>query len=213
MKTTIVGFGGTGCRIVDILSKQHPGSNFIAINSDEIMLSKLDIEKKFLITPIKRSNEAKAVVEMTEDVSIDKLFFQRANSLAASFFQNSTIIFEEFKQHEKMIWVAGLGGCFGSTIFPFALKKFQEISWEHNWKQKAISPILSLPFRLEGMTRTICALNALKRIGECKAGFYLFNNDNLHVQLNEQINSTLHDAFRLADNELVKLVNGVDEIM
>jgi cell division GTPase FtsZ len=194
MNTAVIGFGGAGCRVLNLLIAQGFPADFIAVDTNEQSLSACLAHEKFLI----RRNDDITGVDLHDGARVHSALTRRSG---ASFITDGAPVLDALQDMDKTVWIAGLGGACGSGALPVALNQFV-----HSKKGRPdVTPVLSIPFSWEGETRMRTAFRALLSIAPNSRNKYLVVNcQNVFSEIDKE--TVVGKAFELIDEKMADLI-------
>lgn len=197
MNTAVIGFGGAGCRVLNLLIAQGFTADFIAVDTNAQSLNASLAPKKFLIP----RNDDMTGVDLRDGARVHSVLTRRSG---AAFINDGAPVLNALQSADKTVWVAGLGGACGSGALPVALSQFVR-----GKKGKAdVTPVLSIPFAWEGPSRMRMAFRALLSIApDCRNKYLIVNCQNILSEIDRD--ALVERAFARIDEKMADLIRGV----
>ncbi|OGV99294.1 MAG: cell division protein FtsZ [Nitrospinae bacterium RIFCSPLOWO2_02_FULL_39_110] len=189
-KLKVIGVGGGGGNAVStMVSSQLEGVEFITINTDAQVLKSSRVSTKLQIgTELTKGLGAGGNPEVGKKAAIES-----ANQIA------------DLLEGTDMVFItAGMGGGTGTGAAPVIAKIAKE-------KGALTVAVVTKPFSFEGKRRTAQADTGLKELRESVDTLIVIPNDRLLSVVSKQ--TTLRDAFRVADDVLRQSVKGISELI
>lgn len=186
----VVGVGGGGCNAVNrMIEAGLQGVEFIAINTDVRVLEVNKAPTKIQIgAKLTRGSGAGNDPVIGEKSALE-----------------SEEIIREYLQGADMIFItAGMGGGTGTGASPVIAEIAREIA-------DLVVAVVTLPFSQEGRKKRATALEGVEKLKEKVDSIILVNNDKLLQIVSKE--TSLSDAFKLADEVLKQAIQGVTEIV
>lgn len=171
----IVGFGGSGTKIINALKDTNANYDCLVISAD-----KKDIE------------DSKADKKIFLEEANGYGFGLDTNSAQIVFDKNKERILKELDLTKKQILISGLGGACSSIGISYVANMLAELKIN-------FSMIASLPFQFEGKTRTRIAVNTLNTLLSMEQKLYFVNNDECSLPKN----ITLGESFNLSNEMFI----------
>lgn len=189
-RLTVMGVGGAGCNAVNNMITAHlEGVDFVVANTDAQALTNSLTERRIQLGA---SLTQGLGAGMKPDVGRD----------AAE--EVSDIIFDYLDGAHMLFVTAGMGGGTGTGAAPVIARIARE--------QGILTVgVVTKPFQFEGKKRMTLAEAGITELQECVDTLIMIPNQNLFRIANE--NTTMADAFKLADDVLYSGVRGVTDLM
>ena len=189
-RLTVMGVGGAGCNAVNNMITAHlEGVDFVVANTDAQALTNSLTERRIQLGA---SLTQGLGAGMKPDVGRD----------AAE--EVSDIIFDYLDGANMLFVTAGMGGGTGTGAAPVIARIARE--------QGILTVgVVTKPFQFEGKKRMTLAEAGITELQECVDTLIMIPNQNLFRIANE--NTTMADAFKLADDVLYSGVRGVTDLM
>ena len=193
VKTTVIGLGGAGVKIVSRLAKSPHTEKLklLAVDTDSSILdnSSLKDEQKFLADKKWRQGNGCGgnVIEGQRSISRERASIE-----------------DMLKDSSMLVVTGGLGGgtaTGGVAAFAGIAKKLNIPSIF----------IITMPFSLEGRSKRRTAENGIKELLPVADVLLYLPNDLLFSRLSGD--TSIDNAFEMADNELARTIIGVSEIV
>ena len=186
----VVGIGGGGTNAVNrMISSGLQGVEFVAVNTDAQSLQMCDADVKIHIgEKLTRGLGAGADPKVGMDAA-----------------EENKAEIEEAVQGADMVFVAaGKGGGTGTGAAPVVAKIAREAG-------ALTVGVVTRPFSFEGRRRSTYAEDGIKRLKESVDALIIIPNDRL-LQVADKRTSMM-DAFKLADDVLLKGVQGITDLI
>lgn len=187
-KISVIGCGGGGCNTIDRIAREGiEGANLVAVNTDAQDLQNSIADTKLLIgRDICQGRGAGSVPKRGEESAREDIED-----------------IKEIVEDQDMVFVtAGMGGGTGTGAAPVVA----EVASEH----ALTIAVVTTPFTAEGQARIDNAEGGLKRLQEHADTVIVVPNDKL---LDFAPNLPLKEAFKLADEVLMRSVKGITELI
>lgn len=185
----VIGCGGGGSNTVERMSEETiVGSNLIALNTDAQHLLQVKVDKKFFIGRRKyKGLGAGSFPEIGEEAA-----------------RESEDELRDLVSGNDMVFITcGLGGGTGTGASPVIAKLAKDAG------ALTIS-VVTTPFSAEGKTRMDNAEIGLRNLREVSDTVIVVPNDKL-LDVAPQL--PLHEAFKVADDVLMRAVKGITELI
>jgi len=186
----VVGVGGAGCNAVTrMIQAGLKGVEFIAINTDAQALFLCEADKRIHIG----TNITKGLGAGSDPQIGRQAIEENADEVLASL------------QEADMVFIAaGMGGGTGTGATPVVAELARQVG--------ALSvAVVTKPFSFEGKRRMELAGNGIAQLTEKVDTLILIPNDRLLYTVNKE--TTISEAFRLADDVLCQGVQGISDII
>jgi cell division protein FtsZ len=186
----VVGIGGGGNNAVNrMIDEQLKGVNFIAINTD-----KQDLE----------SSKAELKLQIGEDITLGLGAGSRPEIGQQSAVESKDKIRQVLESANMIFITAGMGGGTGTGAAPI----IAEIAREMNILTVGV---VTKPFTFEGPKRKRNAEDGIEKLKECVDTLLVIPNDKL-LDIVER-NTSIVDAFKIADDVLRQGVQGISDLI
>ena len=189
-RLTVMGVGGAGCNAVNNMITAHlEGVDFVVANTDAQALTKSLTERRIQLgASLTQGLGAGMKPEVGRDAAEEV----------------SDIIFDYLDGAHMLFVTAGMGGGTGTGAAPVIARIARE--------QGILTVgVVTKPFQFEGKKRMTLAEAGITELQECVDTLIMIPNQNLFRIANE--NTTMADAFKLADDVLYSGVRGVTDLM
>ena len=178
MNIAVVGIGGTGCKIVDIVKNDNtiliPNINFIYIDNNKNSLENYDHNSSILLN-------------CNEDINEQN--FDDAHIVNNAIRESLELIKNNFSNIDVLILCSGFGGKTGTLALPFIAKISKEMGI-------LTIAVVTSPFSYEGIVKEVNALAGLNKLKE-----------NIDVLIPISNNRILNNYPDIAANDIFKLIN------
>ncbi len=189
-RITVVGVGGAGGNAVgNMITADLQGVNFVAANTDIQALETHPAESKIRLG-----------AELTEGLGAGA----NPEVGAAAAEESYQEICETIKGSHMVFITAGMGGGTGTGAAPVVARAAQEMGI-------LTVAVVTKPFSFEGSRRMKAAESGIEELQNHVDTVIVIPNQNLFRIATER--TTLHEAFKLADEVLYKGVRGVTDLM
>ena len=189
-RLTVMGVGGAGCNAVNNMITAHlEGVDFVVANTDAQALTNSLTERRIQLgASLTQGLGAGMKPEVGRDAAEEV----------------SDIIFDYLDGAHMLFVTAGMGGGTGTGAAPVIARIARE--------QGILTVgVVTKPFQFEGKKRMTLAEAGITELQECVDTLIMIPNQNLFRIANE--NTTMADAFKLADDVLYSGVRGVTDLM
>jgi cell division protein FtsZ len=186
----VVGVGGGGSNAVNrMIEEGTPGIEFIAVNTDGQALLICNAPKRIRIgDKLTRGMGAGGDPEKGQKAAEE----------------SATELYEALKGADMVFVTAGMGGGTGTGAAPIVAQIAREVG-------ALTIGVVTKPFSFEGMRRAQSAESGISRFKEQADTLIVIPNDRLLQIVNK--NTSLSDAFRLADDVLRQGIQGISELI
>jgi cell division protein FtsZ len=186
----VVGVGGGGSNAVNrMIEEGMAGIEFIAVNTDGQALLVSNAPKRIRVgDKLTRGMGAGGDPEKGQKAAEE----------------SATELYEAMKGADMVFITAGMGGGTGTGASPIVAQIAKEVG-------ALTIGVVTKPFSFEGMRRAQSAENGISRLKEQADTLIVIPNDRLLQIVNK--NTSLSDAFRLADDVLRQGIQGISELI
>ena len=192
-KTTLLGLGGAGCRILSEISRMPAISdlNFLAVDTDAASLAATGLPPECCIQAAKKWRNGAGC-------GADAVAGQRSVG------NERQVIREALKDTGILLVCGGLGGGVGSGGLPVILSEADKL-------HITVFVLVSLPFSMEGYRRRKVADDGLRDLLPLANALITIPNDLLFATLPGE--TPLNEAFKLADKEMARTVLALSSVL
>jgi cell division protein FtsZ len=186
----VIGVGGGGCNAVNrMIDEGLQGIEFIAVNTDGQALL-----------------QSKAQVRVRVGDKVTRGLGAGGNPEIGkkSAEESAEELYEVLKGSDMVFVTAGMGGGTGTGAAPIVAQIAKEVG-------ALTIGVVTRPFTFEGSRRATSAETGISKLKEHADTLIVIPNDRLLQMVDKR--SSLHDAFRLADDVLRQGIQGISELI
>jgi cell division protein FtsZ len=186
----VIGVGGGGCNAVNrMIDEGLQGIEFIAVNTDGQALL-----------------QSKAQIRVRVGDKVTRGLGAGGNPEIGrkSAEESAEELYEVLKGSDMVFVTAGMGGGTGTGAAPIVAQIAKEVG-------ALTIGVVTRPFTFEGSRRATSAETGISKLKEHADTLIVIPNDRLLQMVDKR--SSLHDAFRLADDVLRQGIQGISELI
>ena len=188
-KVLVAGVGGDGCNLIEQMQSRVAGPlDFIAIDTDQVSLQSLAIERKLLL-----GKETTRSIGSGGDAELGKAAAEEASQEWA----------ETVSDYRMVLIAAGMGGGTGSGAAAYLAKIAKEAG-------ALTVAVVSSPFEYEGRQKADSAAAGIAELRSCADSIIVIPNDRLFSRTNE---ITYYEALTRRDDRLTSIIASVTDLI